>query len=282
MSGKSRQMNKGAMKVHLAYQAKRRAETAAAVADREASGRAPSCPACHGKHRAHTCAQRSSRTPAARGTAAATASRNGTAAPPGPGPAGMMHIIPDQEALNEYFDEDARQQHERAFKAAAAAAAAQSAPAPTAAAPMIVDATRAAWGILSTPVRAMCSKAWRSLTSSGLVLETDEDASAAAAPAAAAAPSARGSSNASNAADKDMMTEMMPDIDTEISTNLPTSPPNVSPLSLLRRAARRDSLGARRDSLGAPRRVKSLIRVFRSPPLSCSRCPPSSWLASTR
>ena len=76
MSGKSRQMNKGAMKVHLAYQAKRRAETAAAVADREASGRAPSCPACHGKHRAHTCAQRSSRTPAARGTAAATASRN--------------------------------------------------------------------------------------------------------------------------------------------------------------------------------------------------------------
>ena len=62
------------MKAHLAYVRMRRAEAAAAVA---AAEQPPSCPACRGKKRAHTCGKGLKKPRAAPSTAAATAARLG-------------------------------------------------------------------------------------------------------------------------------------------------------------------------------------------------------------
>ena len=74
MATRSHQLGRGSVKAHLAYVRMRRAEAAAAVA---AAEQPPSCPACRGKKRAHTCGKGLKKPRAAPGTAAATAARLG-------------------------------------------------------------------------------------------------------------------------------------------------------------------------------------------------------------
>ena len=64
--GDTHQLGRGSMKAHLAYVRMRRAEAAAAVA---AAEQPPSCPACRGKKRAHTCGKGLKMPRAAPGTA---------------------------------------------------------------------------------------------------------------------------------------------------------------------------------------------------------------------
>ena len=78
MMTKTRQLNKGAMKVHLVHQRNSRTATAAHAALPAAKGRTRACPACDGKKRKHTCGRARKRKPAAPHAAGATAARIGS------------------------------------------------------------------------------------------------------------------------------------------------------------------------------------------------------------
>ena len=79
-------------KIHMLYKALKRRQAAEAAGDAEAAGITIPCPACAGKHRAHTCARGLTQPRAAPGEKAATAARLGaaTAAPA----AGSYKTIP--------------------------------------------------------------------------------------------------------------------------------------------------------------------------------------------
>ena len=117
---KTHQLNKGAMKVHLAHQRNSRTATAAHAA---AKGRA--CQACDGRKRKHTCGRARTSRPAAPHAAGATASRLGSeAAAAAVGRDMRMHIIAQgDEAAQGFFDPEQCARNARAAAAADRAAA---------------------------------------------------------------------------------------------------------------------------------------------------------------
>ena len=86
-------------KIHVLYKSLKRRQAAEAAGDAEAAGITIPCPACAGRHRAHTCAKGLTQPRAAPGEQAATAARLGaaTAAPARPAP--QFERIEDQEEI---------------------------------------------------------------------------------------------------------------------------------------------------------------------------------------
>ena len=121
-------------KIHALYKSLKRRQAAEAAGDAEAAGITIPCPACAGRHRAHTCAKGLTQPRAAPGEQAATAARLGaaTAAPARPAP--QFERIEDQEEIDDFFDLDHMRERqlemlrEERARADAALAAATSGP----------------------------------------------------------------------------------------------------------------------------------------------------------
>ena len=163
---KTHQLNKGAMKVHLAHQRNSRTATAAHAA---AKGRA--CQACDGLKRKHTCGRARTSRPAAPHAAGATASRLGSeAAAAAVGRDIRMHIIAQgDEAAQGFFDPEQCARNARAAAAADRAAAkfvaAEPAVEPAVSSPRrAAAAVGAAAQLLTSPVRALFRATWQAAT----------------------------------------------------------------------------------------------------------------------
>ena len=88
----------------MLYKALKRRQAAEAAGDAEAAGITIPCPACAGKHRAHTCARGLTQPRAAPGAKAATAARLGAATAAPARQQIQFERIEDQEEIDEFFD----------------------------------------------------------------------------------------------------------------------------------------------------------------------------------
>ena len=161
-------------KIHMLYKSLKRRQAAEAAGDAEAAGITIPCPACAGRHRAHTCAKGLTQPRAAPGEQAATAARLGaaTAAPARPAP--QFERIEDQEEIDDFFDLDHMRERqlemlreERARADAALAAAATD----TSAVSSVTAAAQRTMELLCTPARLSCRMCraidWPSTTRAG-------------------------------------------------------------------------------------------------------------------
>ena len=227
MGSRSHQLNRGAAKVHMAYQRNAREEARAGVESRAEEDVPPPCAACtQGRHSRHTCARQLKAPRAAPGTAGATAARIGaaggsadgaacagaTAAPPDD----RLHMLRPDDDLSWIVDPEAtranvlaaqaaeRQRAAQAERAAQAAAASRGIISSAAAATATVATTTAM--LLTSPVRALYRAAWR-LASTDVITAAppaaDAEADAADADVPGDADDAGGADDAGDADDAD-------------------------------------------------------------------------------
>ena len=180
-------------KIHMLYKALKRRQAAEAAGDAEAAGITIPCPACAGKHRAHTCARGLTQPRAAPGEKAATAARLGAATAAPARPAVHFERIEDQDEIDDFFDIEKmrerqldmlREERDRADATLAAATA------DTTAVASVTAAAQRTMELLCTPARLAYKTCWvplrRRLASGAAaaaaadIMDTDADAPAAA------------------------------------------------------------------------------------------------------
>ena len=154
-------------KIHALYKSLKRRQAAEAAGDAEAAGITIPCPACAGRHRAHTCAKGLTQPRAAPGEQAATAARLGAATA---APARLMmpqfERIEDQEEIDDFFDvEHMRERQlemlrEERARADAALAAATSGPLSVTS---VTAAAQRTMELLCTPARLAYKTMWAPL-----------------------------------------------------------------------------------------------------------------------
>ena len=150
-------------KIHMLYKALKRRQAAEAAGDAEAAGITIPCPACAGKHRAHTCARGLTQPRAAPGAKAATAARLGAATAAPARQQIQFDRIEDQEEIDEFFDVEHMRERQlemlREERARADAALAAAATDSTAAVSVTAAAART-MDLLSTPLRLAYKTCW--------------------------------------------------------------------------------------------------------------------------